>query len=142
MHFRYLLVVHETYFEVFRLVTERVGTEAIGKGEKSVREVVLSEPGDYASLLHIRPTRDVDDQIAKLLPMTNYIDGARLHFGVSACHGHGRSERSVDAEDDSLRLESHTTHVHTQLELLRHTQEGIETKKLAQIYSGRKDGDV
>ena len=97
--------MQHTHFQVFGLVTERIGTEAVGKGEQSVGEVVLSQPGHDPSLLHIRPARDVDDQIAQLLPVSYDIDGASLHFGVSTSYGHGGSERSVNAEDDSLRLE-------------------------------------
>ncbi len=55
--------------EVFSLVGEEFFGDTISKRDQSVWEVVLSQPRNNSSLLHVWPPGDVDYQISMFLPM-------------------------------------------------------------------------
>lgn len=109
------------------LLPQRVVHQALGEEDHPVGEVVLREPRHHTLLLHIGPTRDVDDQVAQVLPMPEYamqnvtkkkkalkcqlngrrnlpddVDGSWTDFGVAAHDGNAGGERAVDAEDHAL----------------------------------------
>ena len=57
-------------FEVLRLVAERIRGETVSKANQTQGEVVTRQPGDNFLELHAGPPRDVDDQVAQLLPVS------------------------------------------------------------------------
>ena len=57
-------------FQVLRLVAQRISGETVCKADQSQREVVTSQPGDDLLQLHAGAPRDVDDQVAELLPVS------------------------------------------------------------------------
>lgn len=46
--------------------------QALGEEDHPVGKVVLREPRHHTLLLHIRATRDVNDQVAQVLPVPKY----------------------------------------------------------------------
>lgn len=110
------------------LLPQRVVHQALGEEDHPVGEVVLREPRHHALLLHVRATRDVDDQVAQVLPVPENIavqnvnkkkialkcqlesrrdlpddvDSSRADFGVTTHDGNAGGERTVDAEDHAL----------------------------------------
>ena len=57
-------------FQVLRLVAQRVRGETVSKADQAEGEVVASQPGDDLLELHAGPPRDVDDEVAQLLPVS------------------------------------------------------------------------
>lgn len=55
-------------FEEVGLVSEWVVNESVAERHDPVWKVVLGQPGHHALLLHVRATRDVNDQVAQVLP--------------------------------------------------------------------------
>lgn len=53
-------------------LAERVVHQALGEEDHALREVVLGQPGHHPLLLHVRPPRDVDDQVAPVLPVPGW----------------------------------------------------------------------
>ena len=52
------------------LLPQWVVDQALREEDHPVGEVVLRQPGDHALLLHVRTARDVDDEVAQLLPVS------------------------------------------------------------------------
>lgn len=59
--------------EISSLVTQWIGRQPIGKGNETVRKVVLRQPRHDFLLLHVGPRSYVDYQVAELLPMSETI---------------------------------------------------------------------
>lgn len=55
------------------LLPQWVVHQALREEDHPVGEVVLREPRHHTLLLHIRATRDVDNQVAQVLPVPEYI---------------------------------------------------------------------
>lgn len=51
------------------LVPQRVMHEAVAEGHHAVGEVVLGQPRHHPLLLHVRPARHVNDEVAQVLPV-------------------------------------------------------------------------
>lgn len=64
------------------LVPQRVVHQAVAEGHDAVGEVVLGQPRHHPLLLHVRPARHIDDEVAQVLP----VPGGEGHAWVS--HGH------------------------------------------------------
>ena len=64
--------------------------------------------------LHVRPARDVDDQVSELLPVPNDVDGPGLDLGVFARDRHGRGEGAVDGKYNGLCADRHDGQVHVE----------------------------
>ena len=57
-------------FEELRLVAERIRGETVSKAHQTQGEVVTSQPGVDFLELHAGPARDVDDEVAQVLPVS------------------------------------------------------------------------
>ena len=57
-------------FQVLRLVAQRVRGETVGEADQAEGEVVPGEPGHNLLQLHAGPARDVDDEVAQVLPVS------------------------------------------------------------------------
>ena len=73
-------------FEVLRLVAERVSGETVSKADQAEGEVVPGEPRDNLLQLHAGSARDVDDEVAQLLPVSHNIHRAGPHLRVLPAH--------------------------------------------------------
>lgn len=62
-------LLHQT-LEENSFLTQGVMNETFREEDHPLREVVLREPGHDPLLLHVRTTGDIDDQIAKILPVS------------------------------------------------------------------------
>lgn len=61
-------------FEIDGLLSEWFSRQTINEGHHAMGEVVLRQPCHYFLLLHVWSRRHIDDQVAKVLPVS-----ARTH---------------------------------------------------------------
>ena len=57
-------------FEILRLVAERIRGETLSEAQHAQGEVVPGQPGEDFLELHAGPARDVDDEVAQVLPVS------------------------------------------------------------------------
>lgn len=62
-------LLHQT-LEKKGFLTQGVVNETFREEDHPLREVVLREPGHDPLLLHVRTTSNIDDQVAKILPVS------------------------------------------------------------------------
>lgn len=60
-------------FEEDGLLPQWIVNQPLREEDHAVGEVVLREPGYHTLLLHVRATRDVDDQVSQVLPVPECI---------------------------------------------------------------------
>jgi len=65
---RYYHYLHEL-IQISSFVSERIPGQAVREWDKTVRKVVLRQPGNYCLLLHIRSRSNVNNEVTQFLPM-------------------------------------------------------------------------
>ncbi len=63
-------------------MTQRVREDPIEEESETRGEVVLGEPCGDLPVLHIGPSRHVDEEIAQAVPVSHNVHTACAHFGV------------------------------------------------------------